>query len=56
MATDKKESIEPGAPALSAQAPPQLEVLDFTTSPNWGIGGRYIINPKGERVPAPTEE
>ena len=26
--------------------------VDFTTSPTWGTGGRFVINSAGQRVPA----
>lgn len=29
---------------------------DYTTSPTWGQGGRFIINGAGDRVPAPDQE
>lgn len=25
---------------------------DYTTSPTWGTGGRFVINSAGQRVPA----
>lgn len=34
---------------------PATPVADFSLAPNWGEGGRFVINEKGERVAA-TEE
>lgn len=30
---------------------------DFTSCPNWGVGGRYVVDPvTGERNPVPEPE
>lgn len=66
MAT-KPPSIDT-PPQAESQAEPQMEPVavsvatatpsteQLAESPTWGQGGRYVINPKGERVLAAPEE
>lgn len=64
MATTKPDlssastsGIASGAPAGTTPDAPDTSppaVPDFSTSATWGLGGRYIINSAGDRVPAPS--
>lgn len=43
-------------PSDSVATVPAMDTEQLTQTPNWGQGGRYIINKKGERVLAPDQE
>lgn len=42
--------------SVATGLPTEPAAVDFTTSPTWGTGGRYVINSAGQRVPASTTE
>lgn len=55
MPTGTDAATGPAALAAAADPAPPA-VPDYTTSPTWGRGGRFIINSAGDRVLAPDQE
>lgn len=53
------ENTDPGVTTEAATQPepvPEAQAPDFSASPNWGHGGRFVITSAGQRVPASTTD